>query len=158
MDSDGGIDAAVAAFGDALLAERGLSPRTAESYGRDLAAFAAFLAGRGKTRLRQIERVDITAFLEAERVRGLKGSSRARRAVAVRMWMRFLLERRRLAADPSALVETPRRGRVLPRVLTEAETAAMIDAVAGDDPRSLRDRALLEANHMELPLSLCGRG
>jgi integrase/recombinase XerD len=41
-------------------------------------------------------------------------------------------------------MDSPRKARALPRVLTEEEVARMIDEVKGDDPRALRDRALLE--------------
>ena len=134
----------IATFTDALLAERGQSPRTAESYGRDLAAFARFLAARGRVSPEGVTRADMTDFLASERELGLKGTTRARRAIALKMWFRFLAETRRVGSDPSRLVETPKKGRTLPRVLSEAETAAMIDAIGGEDPRSLRDRAMLE--------------
>jgi integrase/recombinase XerD len=41
-------------------------------------------------------------------------------------------------------MEMPKKELVLPRVLSEDETAALIDAVGADTPRDRRDRALLE--------------
>lgn len=125
-----------------LILERGLSENTAAAYGRDLRAFIRFL-GEGRS-AGSIVREDIVAFLDRSRGEGLRGSTRARRAVAIRMWMRYLRERRLIASDPSELLEPPRKGLVLPRVLGEEEVFALLDGIDGDDPRSLRDRALLE--------------
>ena len=63
---------------------------------------------------------------------------------AIRMFLRYMKERRLVSDDPSALLENPKSASVLPRVLSEAEVFAMLDAADGDDPRTLRDRALLE--------------
>lgn len=131
-------------FLSAVRFERGLSANTSEAYGRDLRFFEAYLTARGRTRAAEVTRADITGFLAAARADGLKGATRARRAAAVRMWLRYLKERRLLNDDPAEFLASPRKALTLPRVLSEEETAAMIDAVAGETPRERRDRALLE--------------
>ena len=50
----------------------------------------------------------------------------------------------RLDADPTATLVAPRRGRRLPVVLGVRQVVAMLEAVDGDTPRELRDRAVLE--------------
>ena len=128
----------------ALVLERGLSDNTRTGYGTDLALFASFLGGRGIADAAAISRADIVDFLASQRDEGRSGSTRARRTAAIRTFLRYLKERRMIANDPSELLDAPKTELVLPRVLSEAEAAAMIEAVDGDDPRSLRDRALLE--------------
>ena len=51
-----GIDEAVDAFLTHASVERGLSPRTVEAYGRDLAHFAAFLASARVKSLSAVQR------------------------------------------------------------------------------------------------------
>ena len=128
----------------ALRFERGMSENTYAAYGSDLRFFAEFVGRRGIADASAIGRDDIVAFLAEERDEGRKGSTRARRTAAIRMFFRFLKERRAIGSDPSELLASPKAALVLPRVLSEAEVAGMIEAVSGDDPRSLRDRALLE--------------
>jgi len=132
------------AFLSALEFERGMARNTCESYARDLSRFAAYLKRRGRASAGEVSRGDIADFLRGEREAGLAGSTRARRTAAIRMWLKYLKERRMVASNPSELMDPPKRGLVLPRVLSEEEVAAMIDAVDGDDPRELRDRAILE--------------
>ncbi len=124
--------------------ERGLSDNTCEAYAGDLALFVSSLEKSGKTSAAAITRADIAAFLDTERERGLKRSTRARRSAAIRMWLKYLRDRRVIASDPMDAMAPPKKGRALPKVLSETETAAMLDAIDGDDPRSMRDRALLE--------------
>ena len=128
----------------ALLLEKGESENTCAAYRGDLERFVAFLKQRGKEDASSVVRDDIVDFLADERAQGMAGATRARRTAAIRMFFRHLKERHRLRANPSDLMDSPRKARALPRVLTEEEVARMIDEVKGDDPRALRDRALLE--------------
>ena len=134
----------IEAFVGALMFERSLAANTCESYGRDLARFAAYLAGRGLSQASEVTEEHIRDFLESERAQGMSPATRERRTAAIRGFFRFLVERHRLAIDPAALVESARRGVTLPRILSEEETFRMLDAIAGTEPRELRDRALLE--------------
>ncbi len=138
------MDELIDDFVASLAFERSLAQNTCEAYARDLRAFAAFLKKCGKTDAREIKRDDIAEFLRSERESGMASATRARRSAAIRMFLRHLKDTRRIASDPSELMDAPRRERILPRVLTEEETSRMLDEVSGEDPRSLRDRAILE--------------
>lgn len=131
-------------FIGALRFERSLSPNTCAAYRRDLAFFADYIKVRGKSAAAEVTRDDIVGFLQADRDCGLAASTRARRAVTIRMWLKYLKQRRILANDPAELLDTPKRGRSLPKVLSEEETFRMLDSVKGLEPRELRDRAMLE--------------
>ena len=131
-------------FAFALRYERGMSANTCEAYGRDLRFFGEWLRGRGRASAAEVTRDDIALFLRGEREAGLKGSTRARRTAAIRMWLRYLKERRMIRENPSDLMDPPKKALALPRVLSEEEVAAMLDKVDGSDPRELRDRAILE--------------
>ena len=130
-------------FVAALALERGMSEKTCEGYGSDLRFFAAYLKRRGIEEAGKVKREDIVAFLANEREKGMKGSTRSRRTAAIRMFFRHLKERRRIAENPSDLMDAPKKALALPRVLSEAEVFAMLDEVKGEDPISLRDRAML---------------
>lgn len=138
------LDSDIETFLSAVALEKGQSANTLAGYGSDLRFFAHFLAARGKVTSADVTQDDIVAFLAGERAEGLRGTTRARRRAAIRMFFRYLKERRLVPHDPSSELEVPKKALVLPRVLSEAEVFAMLDAVKGDDPRERRDRALLE--------------
>ena len=138
------LDSDIELFLSSVALEKGESENTVAAYGNDLRAFAKFLAARGKTTSAAVTREDVVAFLAEERGKGLRGSTRARRTAAIRMFFRLLKERRLVPRDPTELMETAKKALVLPRVLSEEEVFAMLDEIKGEDPRDLRDRALLE--------------
>ena len=131
-------------FVTSLALERGMSEKTCEGYGSDLRFFAAYLKRCGIGSAADVRREDIVAFLADEREKGMKGSTRSRRTAAIRMFFRYLRERHLIKANPSDLMDAPKKALALPRVLSEQEVFAMLDEVKGEDPVSLRDRAMLE--------------
>jgi len=131
-------------FDDYLSVEQGASPQTNEAYARDLARFALFARLAGAT-----GPVDVTARMLRDYVYhlkdlGLAASSIRRNVSAVRSYFRFLLGEGHVVRDPSERLETPRRWRVLPEVLTVDDVRLLLAAPSLDDSLVFRDRALLE--------------
>ena len=124
--------------------ERSMAENTCAAYGRDLRFFAEFLGKRGVSESADVTRAEIDAYLGEEREEGKKSTTRARRMAAIRMWLKFLKERRYIRKNPAELIDAPKKAKALPKVLSEEETFRMLDAVSGKAPRELRDRAMLE--------------
>jgi integrase/recombinase XerD len=145
LSGGGDIGGAVDGFLLHVAVERGLSPRTVEAYGRDLARFAAHLEGVGVERVAQLRREHLAGFARALEAWGLAPRSRARALVATRRLLRHLGACGALEGDPGEGLVAPRLPRGLPRVLRPDESAALIEA-AGEAPAplGLRDRAMLE--------------
>jgi integrase/recombinase XerD len=136
-------------FCDALWLEDGLAPLSIESYRRDLAQLAAWLAersgsGDAATTLAGASRADLLAYLALRVEAGARASSTARLLAALRRFYRHLVDRGRLRVDPSAEIDTPRRARGLPRTLSEAEVEALLAAPETTTALGLRDRTMLE--------------
>lgn len=138
------LEEGVSSFRASLALERGLSPRTLEAYGRDVDAFTGFLDSRNKKVPRDIVRQDITDYLEILRTLHRRSSTRARACVAIRQFLHHLKEAGYVPIDVGEGLETPKRDRILPRVLDESVTIRLVSSVVGTSPRDLRDRALLE--------------
>jgi integrase/recombinase XerD len=64
--------------------------------------------------------------------------------VAVRSFHRFCVDEGLVQQDPSEEVGAPRVPQGLPKALSEDEVDALLAAVEGEEPRALRDRAILE--------------
>jgi integrase/recombinase XerD len=124
--------------------ERGLSPRTVEAYGRDLARFADHLEAAGVRRLADVRREHLTGFTRRLERRGLGARSRVRALVATRRLLQHLAAAGALSQDPSDGIVSPKLDRPLPRVLRSDESAALIEAAGSELPLGLRDRAMLE--------------
>lgn len=126
-----------------LAAERGRSPNTLAAYRRDLVAYCRWLSSSGRT-LDSVGPTDLDAYVGVLRDRGLAPSSVKRATVSVRSLHRFRSDEGLAGSDPSAGIETPRVPAGLPKALTEAEVASLLEQVVGDEPMARRDRAILE--------------
>lgn len=111
-------------------AERGASIHTLDAYRRDLLDYAGFLAKKGRV-LTNGSAADVRAYLAALSGAGLKASTQARRLSAMRQLHRFLLDEDIRTDDPTSAVESPKRARPLPKIVTETQTQSLIDAAAG---------------------------
>jgi integrase/recombinase XerD len=138
------MDAQLSQFYQHLAAERGLAPLTLEAYARDLQDFWEFLESRGRDRWQAVTLGDLQDHLAALEARGLAARSRARRLSALRHFFRFLQREDQAAANPAELIDSPRLPQSLPKVLGEAEVAALLAAPDPDTPAGQRDLALLE--------------
>lgn len=140
----GWIEADIEAYLRFLDIERGLSPHTVAAYRRDLVQFATFCDRLGLTSLAQVDRRTIRRFLAQLATRGLAPRSSARKLSVVRSFLEDTVRRGLLEANPATGVPQPKRPRSLPKALPSAALGRLLDALDGDEPVTLRDRALLE--------------
>jgi integrase/recombinase XerD len=135
---------AVEAFLEMMSAERGASPRTLKAYRRDLEDVTAHVRPRGRD-LVSARIDDLESYLAALEAGGFASATAARRLSAIRRFYKFLHAERMRADNPSATLEGPRRGRPLPKVLSEAQVEALFTAAARvEGPQGARLRCLLE--------------
>ncbi len=127
-----------------LAVEKGLSLNTLEAYGRDLTRYLDYLCRNGISAPNDIHQPQVLQFLAALKAAGLSPRSRARSLSALRTFHRFLLNEKHSEQDPTALIEAPRTLQPLPKLLSQAEVERLLNAPQGEDPLTLRDRALLE--------------
>ncbi|UXF64850.1 site-specific tyrosine recombinase XerD [Rhodococcus qingshengii] len=140
---------------DHLAVERGSARNTLLSYRRDLNRYAEYLHGRGIDDVAGVTENDVTEFVTHLRlgdkdagVVPLAASSAARTLIAVRGFHKFSAAEGLVGVDVARMVKPPTPGRKLPKALPLDDVIALLDAsgggAAGDGPRDLRDRALLE--------------
>jgi integrase/recombinase XerC len=138
--------------------ERRYSAHTLAAYGRDLAAFLAFLAEHlgyppGLSDLEALKQADFRAYLAGSSRRGHARASTARAMSSVRGFFRFL-EKRGLARCPAiGAVGSPRVPKSVPRALGVKEALEAIAAV-----RALSDEPWLAARDVALLVLLYGCG
>ena len=135
------VDARAAA--DRFLASPALSEATRRAYGGDVGEFCAWLEDHG-TDLASVDvRVlaDYVAWLGgARRGRKLAPATISRKLAAVRAFLRHALGPERV---PDARLG-PRRARRLPDAPTAADVERTLEALEGEGPIALRNRALVE--------------
>lgn len=130
----------IESFVDGIWMERGLARNTLAAYKRDLEHLARFLSGRNET-LTGVSRASLMEYLAQHEG---EASSVARRLSTIRRFFQREVREGRLNDDPSALIQSPRLGRGLPKVLSERHVEALLNAPDTETRLGLRDRAMLE--------------
>ena len=131
-------------FADYIALEQGLSLRTQEAYGKDLDRFAEYADVKGIAAPLDITARTLREYVYHLKDLGLAPASIRRNVSALRTYFRFLTGDGIVVRDPSERLETPKRWRELPDVLTVDEVQRLIAAPTLDDNMVFRDRALLE--------------
>ena len=145
-------DTLIELFLDMLAAERGAGENTLSAYRRDLDDFGEYLVTKRRTVLNAATD-DIRGYLQALSKREFAAASVARRLSAIRQLYRFLYAEGKRGDDPAAIIEGPKRGRSLPKVLTIKEVDRLLESARkavgsghsnGERLRAARLNALLE--------------
>jgi len=131
---------------EAQAAEREAARNTRLSYGRDLLAFADYLAHRGLS-FATADRATIETWLMRAEAEGLSPATRARRLSAVRQLYGFAYAEGWRADNPGLRIGGPKRALRLPETLGRDQVDAML-AAAPSHGRSAaercRNRCILE--------------
>jgi integrase/recombinase XerD len=140
--------ARIEAFLEMMSAERGAAENTLSSYRRDLEDASDAIGGG----LAAAGAADIRAYLDDIAARGFAATSQARKLSAIRQFFKFLYAEGLRGDDPTGTLDSPKKGRPLPKTMSETETGRLIDRAAteasdaGSDDRLVRLRlhALVE--------------
>lgn len=121
----------VDAFLEMLVVERGAARNTILAYRRDLEDYEQFLTRKGVAPAKAGPN-EVSAYLAGLAADGMKASTAARKLSALRQFHRFLYAEGFADRDATANVDAPRRGRPLPKVLTEAEVDTLLEAARAE--------------------------
>ena len=131
-------------YAESLLLQRGVSARTIEAYRRDLDRAIQFAQAKGVRAPDAVTSQLLREHLYQLRDLGLAPTSLSRAISSLRSYFGFLLAEGIVSADPSERLESPKRGRTLPDVLSVAEVQQLLATPSFDESLALRDRAMLE--------------
>jgi len=132
-------------FADALWLRDGLAKNTLASYRSDLSLFAAWLATSSSSLL-AVDNAAINRYLAHlhDQERPPKPATQRRLYSALRRFYRWLIDERRIEADPLLNIQRPTKSDRFPKTLSETQVEELLGAPRVDTSIGLRDRALLE--------------
>jgi len=131
-------------FLDYLTVERGLARNTIASYGKDIAQFIEYAAGRGVDSPQGLTEDLILGYMAWLAKEKYAASSAARKSSAVKGFCRFMYTEKAIEKDVAAAIENPQSPRKLPDTLTRDEVVSLLSRPDVSTDGGLRDRAILE--------------
>lgn len=124
--------------------EKRLAANTVESYLRDYRQFAHFILRWYDVPPHKVERAMIERYLAWLYDEGREKSSQARALSGIRSLYDYLLLTDRIQSSPAELIETPKRSRHLPEVLSTDEIDRILAVIDNSTPKGRRDQAMIE--------------
>jgi integrase/recombinase XerD len=128
----------ISTFLQAQSAEQDAAANTQLAYGRDLIAFASYLAAQGQN-FGTADRAAVEGYIVRCEAEGLAPATRARRLSAIRQLYRFAKEEGWRDDNPALRISGLGATRHLPQTLSLPEVTAILDAARGFG-RGERDR------------------
>ena len=126
-----------------LRLERNYSPNTVEAYEMDLDKLRAYAKEQGLDYVHMdFETLEAFVFEQFKTIRS--EATQARVLAGIHSWYKFLLYKDYIEQDPSELLESPKKSKHLPTVLSIEEINAMIAAIDLSSNEGHRNRAIIE--------------
>lgn len=142
------IPAIIEEFIDVVWMERGLSENTLSAYRTDLKKFSIWLSEissiNSEIALFNVERSTVENYLSDLRKRSISPSSQARLLSSLHLFYAYLIRSKKIKIDPTALIDAPKQGRLLPKTLTEKDVESLLLAPDTSTDLGFRDRVLFE--------------
>ena len=149
------LDALVEEFLVHLNHERGLAAHTSRTYQALLRRFVGWAEAAGIAHWRAVTPETLVSYLEHERGRALEEprasagsrlspSSLYLQVAALRSFFRFADEEGHVSGNPAENLSLPRRGRRVPKALSEPEIRRLLEPPLEGTPQALCTHAILE--------------
>ena len=135
------MKALIQEFSDYLRIEKRNSPHTVSAYRRDLSRFSAEFAGQ---KVDSVTTANIRDFLISLREQGLSPASVARSLSSIKSFFKYLCQDKQFQNNPAEILETPKRWRKLPDVLSSEDVDNLLKFPDLESVLGLRDKAMLE--------------
>ena len=135
------MDLLIKEFSEYLRVEKRHSPHTVANYSRDLKRFAGEFSA---FELSSLTTSQIRNFLLKLRNEGLAPPSIARNLSSIKAFFRYLCADKNFNGNPVETIETPRKWRKLPDVMSLEHVDKLLSCPDVQTIRGLRDQAMLE--------------
>ncbi|WP_418357448.1 site-specific tyrosine recombinase XerD [Shewanella basaltis] len=130
-------------FLDDLWSTKGLSDNTIASYRTDLQHVERYVLSTGGDLL-SVNQDTLRDYLSLRFEQNFAKSSTARMLSSLRRFYGYLLVKKYVNNNPTALIKSPKLIRHLPDSLSEAHVDSLLSEPNSDDPIECRDKAMLE--------------
>lgn len=134
----------LAEYSSYLKLERNLANNTIKSYQSDLSKYLAYLQANDVQSLAEVDRYTILNFLADLKDKQKSSNTLIRYVSSLRKFHEYLFLEKITPTDPMLKVETPKKKKSLPKVMTVAEVERLIAVPDTETVLGIRDRTILE--------------
>ena len=130
-------------FLEFLQNDKKVSDNTLQSYRRDIVYYNKYLESN-KLNYIKIKEEDIKEYLTHLQEIGKKSSTVSRNLASIRSFYQYLVRNKKVKADPTSNIQSPKVEKKAPSILTAQEVELLLDQPKDVDLKGTRDKAMLE--------------
>ena len=123
--------------------ERKLSENTLQSYRRDIMQYEEYI-NQNKLNYTKVDKEVINAYLKYLEEMHKKSSTVSRNLASIRSFYQFLCKNRKIKADPTEGIGSPKIEKKAPSILSSKEIELLLEQPKNIDLKGIRDKAMLE--------------
>lgn len=131
-------------FKSYLKVEKELSDSTIESYIRDMVQFDAYLVDNKSENILEANKTLIIGYIIFLQKEEKSSATIARSIASIRCFYQYLLNNGQVLKDPTINIQSPKKVKKLPDILTVEEVEKFLNQPVVDTPKGMRDKAMLE--------------
>ncbi len=127
-----------------LASEKKMSENTIQSYRRDLSRLEDYCSNLAIDDLTEVTERNLETYIDYLEAGDFKTSTISRNVASIHAFYSYLYTCHEVDEDVSRGLAGPKVERTNPEILTEEEVVKLLDAPSCEDPKGLRDKAMLE--------------
>lgn len=120
------------------------SKNTEVSYQRDLLHMASYLEEQGITEVERVTKTSLNSYILYLEKEGKAATTISRTLASIKSFFHYELGEGRIRRDPAELIKSPKIEKKAPTILTVEEVNSLLSQPAGETPKEIRDKAMLE--------------
>ena len=124
-----------------LEVEKNYSTHTIRAYASDI---LSFLIWYGQDSLEEVNHIKIKEYLVFLQKFNYSKTTTARKIASLRTFFNFLFREKITAFNPAKAIHSPKKGKSLPKFLTEEETEQILNNIKSDTPAGYRNKVIIE--------------
>jgi len=123
--------------------DKKLSENTFQSYRRDVIQFSEYLR-LNKINYVKVKEAHMRNYIEYLQNLNKKASTISRHLASTRLFYQYLLKNKKVKADPTENIQSPKIDKRTPNILTAQEVSLLLEQPKNIDLKGIRDKAMLE--------------
>ena len=126
------------------LKNNNLHQNTVNAYYSDVEKFADYLVEKRVKDLKKVDKRIVSNYLKRLEKEGKSEATTARNVASIRYFFDYLMSNGVVGINVAQKVKPPKYEKNIPETLSSEEVMKFLDAPTGADPKSVRDKAMLE--------------
>ena len=120
------------------------STNTQLSYQRDLKKFKTFCDSKGISSVKNLTAKDLKAYVDVMGEEQFKPATVSRNIASIKAWIHFMLDEGVIKEDITRTLKVPKIEKKIPEIMTMNEVVTLLEQPVGNNPKEIRDKAMLE--------------